>query len=91
LRPTAETPLFVLWHYPPFDAHRRPGPCAALCQQFSVTACVYGHLHRQSEWSAAVQGIVGGVRFHCVAADAIGFRPLRIETARFPDAPVLPH
>ena len=45
-----------------------------------MTACVYGHLHNQSEWSVAVQGTVRGVRYHCVAADAIGFRPLRIGT-----------
>ena len=45
-----------------------------------VTACVYGHLHSESEWSVAVQGTVRGVRYHCVAADAIGFRPLRVAT-----------
>jgi uncharacterized protein len=78
IRATAETPLYVLWHYPPFDAHSRPGPCVELLEQARATACVYGHLHSQSEWSVAVQGIVRGVRYHCVAADAIGFRPLRL-------------
>ncbi len=38
----------------------------------------------QSQWSVAVQGPVRGVRYHCVAADAIGFRPLRIDTVVFP-------
>jgi uncharacterized protein len=27
----------------------------------------------------AVQGEVRGVRYHCVAADAIGFRPIRLD------------
>ena len=71
-----------LWHYPPFDAHARPGPWVELFEHASVTACVYGHLHNQSEWPAAVQGLHRGVRYHCVAADAIGFRPLRIDTDR---------
>jgi uncharacterized protein len=81
LRVNAAMPLYVLWHYPPFDAHSRPGPCVERLEQAGVTACVYGHLHNQSHWSVAVQGMVRSVRYHCVAADAIGFRPLRINTA----------
>ena len=80
MRTSPRTPLYVLWHYPPFDAHSRPGPCVELFEQAGVTACVYGHLHNEGQWSVAVQGIVRGVRYHCVAADAIGFRPLRIGT-----------
>jgi uncharacterized protein len=72
-------PLFVLWHYPPFDQHRRPGPCVERFEAAGVTACVYGHIHIQGQWSLAVQGDVRGVRYHCVAADAIGFRPLRLD------------
>jgi len=79
LRP-AGAPLFVLWHYPPFDDRRRPGPCVARFEAAGVTACVYGHLHAESHWAQAVQGVINGVRYHCVAADAIGFRPLRIGT-----------
>ncbi|WP_435007482.1 metallophosphoesterase [Tundrisphaera lichenicola] len=72
-------PLYVLWHYPPFDQHRRPGPCVERFEQAKVTACVYGHLHIEGQWSMAVQGDVRGVRYQCVAADAIGFRPLRLD------------
>jgi uncharacterized protein len=75
---TGGEPLYVLWHYPPFDQHRRPGPAVARLEAAGVTACVYGHLHIEGQWSLAVQGVVNGVRYHCVAADAIGFRPLRI-------------
>jgi predicted phosphohydrolase len=77
LRTDAE-PLFVLWHYPPFDQHRRPGPCVALLDEAGATACVYGHLHIEGQWSLAVQGEINGVVYRCVAADAIGFRPLRL-------------
>jgi predicted phosphohydrolase len=69
-------PLYVLWHYPPFDQHRRGGACVPRLQRAGVTACVYGHLHAESQWSLAVHGTIGGVRYACVAADAIGFRPL---------------
>ena len=83
IRTDRTTPLYVLWHYPPFDAHSRPGPCVERFERAGATACVYGHLHNQSQWSVAVQGSVRGVRYHCVAADAIGFRPLRIDTVVF--------
>ena len=79
---TAGEPLYVLWHFPPFDPHRRPGPCVARFERARVTACVYGHLHAEGQWSLAVQGVVGGVRYACVAADAVGFRPLRIDGPR---------
>ncbi len=72
-------PLYVLWHYPPFDAHGRPGPIVDRLEAAGATACVYGHLHNEGDWSAARQGLIGGVRYHCVAADAVGFHPLRID------------
>ncbi len=72
-------PIYVLWHYPPFDANGVPGTCVARLEAAGVTACVYGHLHSQGDWAGAVQGAVGSVRYHCVAADAIGFRPLRLD------------
>jgi predicted phosphohydrolase len=78
LRGAPDQPLYLLWHFPPFDAHGRPGPWVDRFEQAGVTACVYGHLHIQSQWSLAVQGVVRGVRYQCVAADAVGFRPLRI-------------
>lgn len=78
----AGEPLYVLWHYPPFDQHGRAGPCVSRFERARVTACVYGHLHIEAQWSLAVQGLVRGVRYACVAADAIGFRPLRIDGSR---------
>jgi uncharacterized protein len=79
LRGERDGPLYVLWHFPPFDAHGRAGPWVERFERARVSACVYGHLHIQAQWSTAVQGKVRGVRYHCVAADAVGFRPLRID------------
>ncbi len=78
IRENPDRPLYVLWHYPPFDAHGQPGPWVEQFERAGITACVYGHLHIEGQWALAVQGLVRGVRYHCVAADAIGFRPLRI-------------
>jgi predicted phosphohydrolase len=79
---TGAEPLYVLWHYPPFDQHRRAGPWIERFERAGVDACVYGHLHAQGQWSLAVQGTIQGVQYACVAADAIGFRPLRIDRHR---------
>ena len=57
IRHNPRAPLYVLWHYPPFDAHGQPGPCVELLERYGVTTCVYGHLHGEKEWSAAVQGV----------------------------------
>lgn len=78
-------PLVLLWHYPPFGTGRRPGPWVEHFRAFGVDRCVYGHGHRQSRWSEAVQGPVAGVDYRGVAADAIGFRPIRL------DHPIPPH
>lgn len=78
LRTEANEPILVLWHYPPFDAYRRPGPVVERLEAAEVTACVYGHVHQEGQWSTAMQGVVNGVRYHLVAADAVGFRPLRV-------------
>ncbi len=85
LRGKNPNPLYVLCHYPPFDAYGRPGPWVERFERARVTACLYGHLHIESQWPLAVQGTVRGVRYYCVAADAIGFRPLRIDV--LPDSP----
>ncbi len=88
LRQGGNTPLVVLWHFPPFDGQGRPGPWVDLFEEARVTACVYGHLHTTSQWTRAVQGTVGRVRYTCVAADAIGFRPLRVRLTSTESRPI---
>ena len=70
----------MLWHYPPFDAFGRAAPWVSAFEEAGITACVYGHLHTEGQWSRATQGNIRGVRYYCVAADAVGFRPLLIDS-----------
>ena len=77
---SAGVPLFVLWHYPPFSMVGRPGPVVSRLEEAHATGCVFGHVHTEGQWAGVVQGEVQGVRYHCVAADAVGFRPLRLAT-----------
>jgi len=82
LRGGERKPLYVLCHFPPFDAYARPAPWVERFERAGVTACLYGHIHIEGQWPLAVQGTVRGVRYFCVAADAIGFRPLRVGSRR---------
>jgi predicted phosphohydrolase len=79
LRGTDKRPLYVLWHYPPFNAYGQPGPWVERFERARVTGCLYGHLHIEGQWMRSAQGRIGDVRYYCVAADAIGFRPLKID------------
>jgi predicted phosphohydrolase len=74
----ADEPLAVLWHYPPFAETGLAGPAVERLEAAGVSLCVYGHLHTERQWATAVHGVVGTVRYAHVAADAIGFRPLRL-------------
>lgn len=79
----ADLPIYALWHHSPFDRHGIPGPAPALLSAAGVACCAYGHLHARAQWASARRGVIDGVRYECVAADAIGFRPLRLaELAR---------
>lgn len=75
---TSTQPIYVLWHYPPFDRHGTPTDAARLMIDARVTACAFGHIHQLGQWSTAAQHIQEGIPFRCVAADALGFRPLKL-------------
>jgi len=75
-----DKPLIVLWHHPPFDRWGRPDPVVELMDQSQVTACIFGHIHTQSQWQSVPQGTIQGIKFACVAADSVGFRPRLIMT-----------
>jgi len=71
-------PIAVLWHHPPFDRWGRPDPVVSLMKEAGVTACVYGHVHTKAQWQTVPQGVIEGIRFACVAADSLGYRPRKI-------------
>jgi predicted phosphohydrolase len=80
LRSGPEQPLYLLWHYPPFDRYGHAAPWVDRFEAEAVSVCLYGHIHTERQWSRAPQGQVGQLRYYCVAADAIGFYPLRIDS-----------
>lgn len=70
-------PIVVMFHYPPF-LDRRPTEFARRIAAGGAAACVYGHLHRAHDWSAATQGLVDGVYYQLTSCDYLGFGPVAV-------------
>lgn len=74
-RRDAEAPITVLMHYPPLTEDA-PG-FSDLLERYGVADCVYGHLHGPAIYGA-FRGVRGGVRYHQVSCDGLGFRLYRL-------------
>jgi predicted phosphohydrolase len=70
-------PRLAMCHYPPWVAGREPSDVVCRLRQAGVSVCVYGHLHGEDH-ALAIEGSHDGIRYHFVAADAVGFRPVVI-------------
>ena len=77
LKAGGEREKFCFLHYPPLYHGYRCQEIIDLLERYGVTRCYYGHLHGGSH-RLAVTGREGGVEYHLVAADYLGFRPLKI-------------
>jgi predicted phosphohydrolase len=73
-----DRPRLAMVHYPPWIDGREPTAVVGVLQRAGVRVCVYGHLHGEDH-RLAVRGLHGGIRFHFVAADAVGFAPAEID------------
>ena len=49
----------------------------AKLEEYSVERCYYGHLHGPTH-KRAIEGKLGGVEYHLVAADYLGFVPKKV-------------
>ncbi len=72
-----ELPRIAMLHYPPWIDGREPTEVVRVLADAGVRDCVYGHLHGEDH-RLAVTGERSGIRFHLVAADAVGFTPVEI-------------
>ena len=73
----AGRPIIVMTHYPPLLNSERHSLFTQLMEEYGVTDAVYGHLHGTGIQSG-FSGEQGGVRYHLVSCDSIGFRPKEI-------------
>jgi predicted phosphohydrolase len=66
--------LIAMLHFPPFNERHEPSGFTDLLREYGVSQAVYGHLHGIQAGSA-FEGMLGGVAYHMVACDYLGFRP----------------
>ena len=69
--------LMVMCHYPPLGEGGAATPLSRLLEQYPIDDVVYGHLHGPS-LRGAVTGTFGGIRYHCVSCDGLGFQLYRL-------------
>jgi predicted phosphohydrolase len=65
-------------HYPPVFAGQELARFIGLMRQYGISRCFYGHIHGAQGHKKAVTGQYKGVCFGLLAADYLGFAPLRI-------------
>lgn len=70
-------PILAFLHYPPLYTGYRCPEIIGKLEEYGVERCFYGHLHGPSH-KRAIEGAVGGVEYHLVAADYLGFIPKKI-------------
>ncbi|MBO8141417.1 MAG: metallophosphoesterase [Firmicutes bacterium] len=71
--------IIAMLHYPPTNERHEPSAFTRILESFPVVHCVYGHLHGAARRHGLV-GRMGDVHYHLVSCDAVGFRPVLIET-----------
>ena len=67
----ASAPLIAMMHYPPLMESAKG--FSDILEAYNVSDCVYGHLHGAG-LNAAIKGERGGVRYHQVSCDGLGFK-----------------
>ena len=77
LKSAGDKPKMVFLHYPPRYKGYECKEILELLRKYEVRRCYYGHLHGGSH-GLAMEGPWDGVEFRLVAADYIGFKPVKV-------------
>jgi len=77
LKAAGEREKLCFLHYPPIYQGYRCQEIIGLLERYGVKTCCYGHLHGGSH-RLAVTGQRGTVEYRLVAADYVGFRPVKL-------------
>lgn len=64
-------------HYPPVYPNANAQQVIDLLKEYNVKRCFYGHLHGNAI-RFAVQGMVDGIKYRLISADALAFCPYKI-------------
>jgi predicted phosphohydrolase len=69
--------LIAALHFPPVNSKGVFSDFLDIMQRYKVSQCIYGHLHGEAH-KKAFEGFINGIEFKFVAADYLGFKPLKL-------------
>ena len=68
----------MMTHYPPCGRKGAPCDYASVIEESGIVdICLYGHLHGRAH-AQVFEGEKNGVKYFCVSADYLNYRPLRV-------------
>lgn len=70
--------IYVFTHYPPMSTTLESNEFVEMMKKYSVTKCIYGHLHSASHKNA-VEGVVDGIEYKLVSSDYLKFNPIKLK------------
>lgn len=77
LKAAGGRPILAFLHYPPLYTGYRCPEILRKLEEYGVERCFYGHLHGPTH-KRAIEGRLGTVEYHLVAADYLQFVPKKI-------------
>ena len=72
-----EKEILVFMHYPPITKQNLNSEFVKIMQKYNIKKCYYGHLHSKSIEEAQI-GLIQGIEYKLVSADALDFKLLKI-------------
>ncbi len=75
--PTTATIRLAMTHYPPIGNDLQPSQAASLLERYSISHCVFGHLHSVKK-GTPLFGTARGTTYSLTSADYLNFQPLKI-------------
>ena len=73
------TDIILVMHFPPISNNNKSSGFMNLIEQYPITNVVYGHLHSQDNINNSYQGVLNGVTYTLVSANALDFAPAKIK------------
>lgn len=72
-----ENGIITALHFPPFNSKGVFSGFLDIMLKYNVKRCIYGHLHGETHKNA-IEGEAKGIDFRLIAADHLGFMPLKL-------------
>lgn len=70
--------IIFMMHFPPAMMGVAENAFMDILKEYPIKTVVYGHLHGSGNYDTGIKGIQGGIEYHLVSSDYLGFCPKKI-------------